>query len=148
MAECATDENEKRRLLELCSLQGSEDYVQLIREQEINIIDMLTTFASVRLPVERFLEQVSRLLPRPYSISSSPLKVHKEINKTCGYKLFIDYLSRRTRRSVHSFLMWWTSQWRMGERTRERAWLPDVLKSCLFAWKRMKALQQITQRRT
>ena len=75
MAECASDENEKRRLLELCSLQGSEDYVQLIREHEINVIDLLTTFPSVALPVERLLEQLPRLLPRPYSISSSPLKV-------------------------------------------------------------------------
>lgn len=75
MAECAGDENEKRRLLELCSLQGSQDYVELIREHEINVIDLLTTFSSVALPVERFLEHVPRLLPRPYSISSSPLKV-------------------------------------------------------------------------
>lgn len=75
LADCATSDVEKRRLMELCSLQGSEDYTRLVRTPELNILDFLDTFPTCHPPVERLLEQLPRLLARPYSISSSPLKV-------------------------------------------------------------------------
>lgn len=75
LADCASAETDKRRLLELCSMQGSEDYTNLIRQPNLNILDLLNSFPSCKLPVERLLEQLPRLLARPYSICSSPLKV-------------------------------------------------------------------------
>lgn len=75
MAEFTSSEKEKRRLLELCSAQGSDDYTELIRQPNINVLDLLNTFPSCQPPVERLLEQWPRLLARPYSISTSPLVV-------------------------------------------------------------------------
>nr|CAH0110430.1 unnamed protein product [Daphnia galeata] len=74
LAEYSSDELEKRRLLELCSLQGSDDYTRLVRQPELNVLDFLNTFPSCHPPIERLLEQLPRLLARPYSLSSSPLQ--------------------------------------------------------------------------
>ncbi|KAK4008203.1 hypothetical protein OUZ56_013355 [Daphnia magna] len=74
LAEFSSDDAQKRRLLELCSLQGSDDYTRLVRQPELNVLDFLNTFPSCHPPVERLLEQLPRLLARPYSLSSSPLK--------------------------------------------------------------------------
>jgi sulfite reductase alpha subunit-like flavoprotein len=61
--------------MELCSLQGSDDYTRLVRQPELNVLDFLNTFPSCHPPIERLLEQLPRLLARPYSLSSSPLQV-------------------------------------------------------------------------
>ncbi|CAH1772724.1 unnamed protein product [Owenia fusiformis] len=73
LAEYTKDHGEKRRLQELCSKQGAKDYTEFIREQNISVLDILLAFPSCLPPIERFLEQLTRLQPRPYSISSSPL---------------------------------------------------------------------------
>jgi len=74
LAEHTSDEREKRRLLELCSAQGSEDYTDFIRQANINILDLLGSFPSCHPPITSLLEHWPRLLARPYSLSSSPLK--------------------------------------------------------------------------
>jgi methionine synthase reductase len=75
LAHYTKNEQEKRRILELCSLQGSDDYTRYLRQPNVNIFDLLEAFPSCRPPIERLLEHWPRLLPRPYSISSSPLTV-------------------------------------------------------------------------
>lgn len=75
LAHHATDEDQQRRLLELCSLQGAEDYGQWVRRPNIDVLDLMDAFPSCRPPIERLLEHWPRLQPRPYSISSSPLRV-------------------------------------------------------------------------
>lgn len=77
LAEFTSSAKEKRRLLELCSAQGSDDYTQLIREPNVNVLDVLNAFPSCQPPIERLLEHWPRLLARPYSLSSSPLVVWK-----------------------------------------------------------------------
>ncbi|XP_050406331.1 methionine synthase reductase [Patella vulgata] len=62
---------EKRRLQELCSKQGSNDYSQFIREQSLSIMDILTAFPSCHPPLHSILEHTSRLKPRPYSACSA-----------------------------------------------------------------------------
>lgn len=74
LAHHATDEDQQRRLLELCSLQGAEDYGQWVRRPNIDVLDLMDAFPSCRPPIERLLEHWPRLQPRPYSISSSPLR--------------------------------------------------------------------------
>lgn len=66
--------------MELCSIQGSDDYTRLVRQPELNILDFLNAFPSCNPPLERLLEQLPRLLARPYSLSSSPLKVIIHLN--------------------------------------------------------------------
>ncbi|XP_046573370.1 methionine synthase reductase-like [Haliotis rubra] len=70
--ECTSDESEHRRLQELCSKQGAGDYSRFIRESRLSLLDVLTAFPSCQPPVERVIEQLPRLQPRPYSVCSSP----------------------------------------------------------------------------
>ena len=74
MAEHTADPQEKRRLQELCSKQGTGDYTKFVREPYLSLLDLLNTFPSCKPPFERLLELLPRLKARPYSVSSSPLE--------------------------------------------------------------------------
>ena len=65
---------EKRRLQELCSKQGGEDYGKFVRGPAISLMDLLRVFPSCKPPFERLLEFLPPLMPRPYSVASSPLE--------------------------------------------------------------------------
>uniref|UniRef100_A0A0K2U4Z1 Methionine synthase reductase n=1 Tax=Lepeophtheirus salmonis TaxID=72036 RepID=A0A0K2U4Z1_LEPSM len=77
-AEYASNETEKRRLQELCSKQGANEYLSFIREPGVSPLDILLTFSSISIPFEILLEHLPRLTPRAYSIASSYLS-----SKTC-----------------------------------------------------------------
>ncbi|XP_067687349.1 methionine synthase reductase-like [Haliotis asinina] len=80
--EWTSDESEKRRLQELCSKQGAGDYSRFIRESRLSLLDVLTAFPSCQPPVERLIEQLPRLQPRPYSVCSSPQTHPNRLNIT------------------------------------------------------------------
>ncbi|XP_071942940.1 methionine synthase reductase-like [Antedon mediterranea] len=80
LAEYTPNTLEKARLQELCSRQGSSQYTHFIREPNLSLLDILKAFPSCCPPIERILEHLPRLLPRPYSISSSPLVSRKHLN--------------------------------------------------------------------
>lgn len=65
-----TDVRETRRLEELCSKQGADEYMHYIRANQVSLADLLKVFSSCRPPLSLLLEHLPRLLPRPYSISS------------------------------------------------------------------------------
>ncbi len=44
--DCTSDEDEKRRLEELCSREGSEIYIKYILEEHLSILDILNHFPS------------------------------------------------------------------------------------------------------
>ncbi|XP_078716711.1 methionine synthase reductase isoform X1 [Lampetra fluviatilis] len=73
LAEHTEDESERRRLLELCSRQGSADYTHLLRDASIGVAALLHAFPSCRPPASLLIEHLPRLQPRAYSIASSPL---------------------------------------------------------------------------
>ncbi|MCL4119184.1 UNVERIFIED_CONTAM: hypothetical protein GTU68_044423, partial [Idotea baltica] len=73
LVEYTHDSGEKRKLMELVCKEGSEEYTQFVRVQGLTFIDLLILFPSCEPPVALVLEHLSRLLPRPYSITSSPL---------------------------------------------------------------------------
>ncbi|XP_011680279.2 methionine synthase reductase isoform X1 [Strongylocentrotus purpuratus] len=73
LVEYTSDPKEKRRLQELCSKQGQPDYAAFLRAPSLSLMDVLIAFPSCLPPIERILEHMTRLKPRPYSISSSPL---------------------------------------------------------------------------
>ncbi|XP_074652264.1 methionine synthase reductase-like [Tubulanus polymorphus] len=75
LVDYTTDPTEKRRLQELTSKQGSEDYAKFVRETHVSLLDILLSFPSCNPPVERLIEQLPRLQPRPYSACSSPLEI-------------------------------------------------------------------------
>ncbi|CAD6195798.1 unnamed protein product [Caenorhabditis auriculariae] len=70
LADSAQNALERRRLLELCSAQGMADFTEFIRQAGISVVDVLLAFPSVRPPVDRLIELLPRLMPRPYSMSS------------------------------------------------------------------------------
>jgi len=74
LVDYTTDVDEKRRLQELCSVQGAEHYASYVRQPLIGLVQLLQTFHSCLPPVERLLELLPKLLPREYSVASSPLQ--------------------------------------------------------------------------
>ncbi|KAK3714369.1 hypothetical protein QZH41_007988 [Actinostola sp. cb2023] len=69
---------EKRRLQELCSKQGTKDYQTFIRQPSASLLELMKAFPSCCPPFERLLEHIPQLTPRPYSVASSPLR---DLNK-------------------------------------------------------------------
>ncbi|CAJ0570942.1 unnamed protein product, partial [Mesorhabditis spiculigera] len=69
-ADATSDEGEKRRLLELCSSQGMAEFTAHVRQAAVSIVDVLAAFPGVRPAPERLIEQLPRLIPRPYSVSN------------------------------------------------------------------------------
>ena len=53
--EYTTDSGEQRRLQELCSRQGSDDYARFIREPSLSLLDILNHFKTCQPAVERLI---------------------------------------------------------------------------------------------
>ncbi|KAK6635144.1 hypothetical protein RUM44_000393 [Polyplax serrata] len=73
------DENEKMKLEKLCSAEGSELYTATILEKKMTFLDFILMFKTCCPPIPRLLENLPKLLPRPYSIASSPLASENKI---------------------------------------------------------------------
>uniref|UniRef100_A0A2P2I1Y2 Methionine synthase reductase n=1 Tax=Hirondellea gigas TaxID=1518452 RepID=A0A2P2I1Y2_9CRUS len=71
--DCTTDPHERRCLQELISREGAEFYRTKILEARLSFFDLLTVFVSCRPKLSALLEILPRLLPRSYSLTSSPL---------------------------------------------------------------------------
>ena len=68
-----TNEDEDRSLLaRLSSREGAAEYLSSVREAQLSLMDLLALVPSCLPPVSLLIEHLPRLLPRPYSISSSP----------------------------------------------------------------------------
>uniref|UniRef100_A0A0R3RWV9 Methionine synthase reductase n=1 Tax=Elaeophora elaphi TaxID=1147741 RepID=A0A0R3RWV9_9BILA len=65
----AKSECQKRRIMELCSAQGVEEFTKFVRQTGLSLVDFLLNFPSCRPTIERLIELLPRLLPRPYSVS-------------------------------------------------------------------------------
>lgn len=75
LMEYLMDDQEKRALAILCSKEGATEYSERIVNAGIVFLDILRLFQSWnKIPFQLLLEHLPRLLPRPYSIASSPLK--------------------------------------------------------------------------
>ncbi|OZJ05303.1 hypothetical protein BZG36_01541 [Bifiguratus adelaidae] len=79
LAEFATDEKEKGRLLFLVSDEGKAEYKKRV-DDTVTYNDVLHEFTSAKPPVERLVRMISHIKPRHYSIASSqrmhPNSVH------------------------------------------------------------------------
>lgn len=70
LAEYTSDAAERNRLLALCSKAGAADYMSTVRGQSLCLLDILLALPSCQPPLERILEHLPRLQPRPYSAAS------------------------------------------------------------------------------
>lgn len=80
LVQFTSDPTEKRRLQELVSKEGASEYIKCVREQGLTLLDLLCIFQTCKPPVTTLLEHLPQLLPRPYSITSSPLIDSKKIS--------------------------------------------------------------------
>lgn len=78
-AQYAQDEEQKKRLLKLSSDDPDDQqlYDKYIVADNRTIIEVLKEFPDVKVPLDHFLEQLPKMQPRFYSISSSP-SVHPD----------------------------------------------------------------------
>lgn len=69
----ATDEEEREKLLELASAEGSDLYYDYVVRSRRNYLEVLSEFRSARPPLEQLMRLVPRLQPRLFSIANSQL---------------------------------------------------------------------------
>ncbi len=73
LGEHCSDPAERRALLNLSSRGGKEAYDAEIKEGRPTLLDLLRRFPSAQPPLPALLDALSPLMPRMYSITSSPL---------------------------------------------------------------------------
>ena len=78
LLEKATNEPEKAKLQKLLDPEAAEELKLYLAER--HIIDLLEEFPSARLSPQEFTTQLRRLVPRLYSIASSPTKYPEEVH--------------------------------------------------------------------
>ncbi|KAJ3220230.1 hypothetical protein HK099_004432 [Clydaea vesicula] len=95
LAECSSDETEKKWLLILSSVQGTST-LKSFREKNANLLDILTTFPNSTPNFGRLVENLLKLHPRYYSLIS---KNDTSKTITIGFNVseFEDGFSRQLR---------------------------------------------------
>lgn len=89
LAEYTKDETESKKLTEMCTPAGSNEYNRFINEEGKTLLGILKAFPSCKPPINRLLENLPALRPRPYSISSSPIiedELHFAVSVLCHDK--------------------------------------------------------------
>ncbi|TMW66193.1 hypothetical protein Poli38472_003958 [Pythium oligandrum] len=82
LATHCTDEEERARMLVLSSKSGADKFKQFISDQQINFVDLLYLFPSCQPPLDHLLSLLPQLMPRFYSITTSPLADSKTLGIT------------------------------------------------------------------
>ncbi|KAL3666034.1 hypothetical protein V7S43_008827 [Phytophthora oleae] len=73
LATYCSDEEERARMLLLSSKTGADKYKTFIAEQHLNVVELLHLFPSCKPPLDHLLTLLPQLMPRYYSIATSPL---------------------------------------------------------------------------
>lgn len=80
----AEDEEEKEKLLEIASGEGTDIYLDFCVLAKRSYIEILEDFVSVKLNLDVLLELLPRVLPRQYSIASSGLESPDRLHLCVG----------------------------------------------------------------
>lgn len=104
LAEYASDPNEKKILLYLCSAEGQGVFCDFRTGPHITMNQLLHAFPSSKPPLDHLLSQLQQLMPRFYSMSNDP---HENCVYTAGCRRLIEIAV-----TVHE-----TPNWRGGPRT-------------------------------
>ena len=105
LAEHATDENERKILMYLCSGEGQGSFCDLRTGPHMSLAQLLNAFPSAKPPMELLLSVLQPLMPRFYSLSNDPIESYSVRDGTQRRLLEIAV-------SVHE-----TVDWRLGTRT-------------------------------
>lgn len=90
----ATDELERSRLDEFCSIDGQDDLFEYINKPRRTILEVLTEFKSVKIPINYIHDVFPPIRPRQFSIASSPKVFPNQVH------LLVAILNYKTRLSV------------------------------------------------
>lgn len=71
LAEYTSNPHERNVLSYLCSREGGTAYLSQIRGNQLCLLDILLALPSCQPPLSRLMEQLPRLMPRPYSSAST-----------------------------------------------------------------------------
>ncbi|PVH74963.1 flavo protein pyridine nucleotide cytochrome reductase-like protein [Cadophora sp. DSE1049] len=104
LAEYASDPNEKKILMYLCSAEGQGVFCDFRTGPHITMNQLLHAFPSSKPPLDHLLSQLQQLMPRFYSMSNDP---HENCVYTAGCRRLIEIAV-----TVHE-----TPNWRGGPRT-------------------------------
>ncbi|KAI6206358.1 hypothetical protein M3Y94_00900900 [Aphelenchoides besseyi] len=118
LADYCKNTSERRRLLELCSIDGAKEFNTHVQAASISLIDLLIHFDSCTPPIERLIEILPRLLPRAYTVSSWDLYEKNRFR-------FVVSLMKTKRRTkwCHVHALW--SLFRLFEVVNERRLCSD-----------------------
>ena len=85
----ATDEEEKEKLIELCSPEGADLIHDYCTREKRTYLEIFDDFKTCNPPIEYLLDIIPRLQPRGFSIASShlahPGKVSCQLNLSTRY---------------------------------------------------------------
>lgn len=81
LAEYATDENEKKVLLYLCSAEGQGTFCDFRTGPPVSLQQILCAFPSAKPPLDLLLSMLQQQMPRFYSLSNDP---HESVTEGKG----------------------------------------------------------------
>ncbi len=89
--DCTSDEDEKRRIEELCSKEGSEIYIKYVLEEHLSILDILNHFPSCQPNVAMLIGKNKNRFS--YFIQFIPFRIFTSINASILFHLQVQNFS-------------------------------------------------------
>ncbi|KAL2118163.1 hypothetical protein VTJ04DRAFT_7823 [Mycothermus thermophilus] len=105
LAEHATEENERKILLFLCSAEGQGVFCDLRTGPHVSLVQLLHAFPSAKPPLDHLLSVLQPLMPRFYSLSNDP------------HESFLKRDDKQHRLIEIAVTVHETADWRSGTRT-------------------------------